>query len=89
MLVSVGLPASANTIKKDVGVNTKTSLNVSHRVVSPAGIAERTASLKFKLTLYHIHGLGLGCQQFMAEAPPRSGASAIKCWWLPRNPLVC
>ena len=19
----------------------------------------------------------------------RVGASAIKCWWLPRNPLVC
>ena len=76
MLVSVGLPASANTIKKDVGVNTKTSLNVSHRVVSPAGIAERTASLKFKLTLYHIHGLGLGCQQFMAEAPATTSLTA-------------
>ena len=76
MLVSVGLPASANTIKKDVGVNTKTSLNVSHRVVSPAGTAERTASLKFKLTLYHIHGLGLGCQQFMAEAPATTSLTA-------------
>ena len=61
MLVSVGLPVSPNAINKDVGVNTKMSLNVSHRVVSLAGIAERTASLKFKLKLYHIHGLGLGC----------------------------
>ena len=57
-------------------MNTKTSLNVSHRVVSPAGIAERTASLKFKLTLYHIHGLGLGCQQFMAEAPATTSLTA-------------
>ena len=21
--------------------------------------------------------------------PTKSGASAIKCWWLQRNPLVC
>ena len=88
MLVSVGLPASANTIKKDVGVNTKTSLNVSHRVVSPAGIAERTASLKFKLTLYHIHGLGLGCQQFMAEAPPRSYQDPLQALRLERQSLL-
>ena len=58
--MSVGLPVSPNAINKDVGVNTKISLNVSHRLVSLAGIAERTASLKFKLKLYHIHGLGLG-----------------------------
>ena len=49
MLVSVGLPVSANTINKDVGVHTKVSLNVRHRVVSPARIAERTASLEIRL----------------------------------------
>ena len=36
LLVSVGLPVSANAINKDVGVHTKVSLNVRHRVVSPA-----------------------------------------------------
>ncbi len=51
MLVSVGLPVSANAINKDVGVHTKMPLNVRHRVVSPAGIAERTASLKIRLKL--------------------------------------
>ena len=40
MLVSAGLPVSANAINKDVGVHTKVSLNVRHRVVSPARIAE-------------------------------------------------
>ncbi len=43
MLMSAGLPVSANAINKDVGVHTKVSLNVRHRVVSPARIAERTA----------------------------------------------
>ena len=43
MLVSVGLPY--------VGVHTKMSLNVRHRVVSPARIAERTASLEIRLKL--------------------------------------
>ena len=32
-----------------VGVYTKISLNVRHRVVSPAGIAERTASLEIRV----------------------------------------
>ena len=27
------------------------------------------------------------CRRF--EFPVLCGASAIKCWWLPRNPLVC
>ena len=36
MLVSAGLPVSANAINEDVGVHTKVSLNVRHRVVSPA-----------------------------------------------------
>ena len=36
MLVSVGLPVSANATNKDVGVHTKVSLNVRHRVVSPS-----------------------------------------------------
>ena len=41
MLVSAGLPVSANAINnKDVGVHTKVSLNVKHRVVSSARIAE-------------------------------------------------
>ena len=38
-------------INKDVGVHTKVSLNVRHRVVSPARIAERTASLEIRLKL--------------------------------------
>ena len=48
MLVSVGLRVLANAItsNKDIAVHTKMSLNVSHCVVSPAGIAERTASHK-------------------------------------------
>ena len=29
------VPVSANAINKDVGVHTKVSLNVRHRVVSP------------------------------------------------------
>ena len=36
---------------KDVGVHTKVSLNVRHRVVSPARIAERTASPEIRLKL--------------------------------------
>ena len=57
MLVSVGLPVSANAINKDVGVHTKMFLNVRHRVVSPTGIAERTASLETRLKLLHVSGL--------------------------------
>ena len=34
--MSAGLPVSANAINEDVGVHTKVSLNVRHRVVSPA-----------------------------------------------------
>ena len=33
------------------------SLNVRHRVVSPTGIAERTASLEIRLKLYLGSGL--------------------------------
>ena len=53
MLVSVGLGVSANAIaiNKGVGVHTDTSLNVRHRVVSPTGIAKRTASLEIRLKL--------------------------------------
>ena len=54
MLVSAGLPVSANAINKDVGVHTKVSLNVRHRVVSPARIAERTASLEIRLKLLYL-----------------------------------
>ena len=32
MLMSAGLPVSANAINKDVGVHAKVSLNVRHRV---------------------------------------------------------
>ena len=51
--VSVGLrvPANAIATNKDVGVPTKMSMNVRHRVVSPACIAERTASLEIRLKL--------------------------------------
>ena len=34
--MSAGLPVSANAINKDVGVHTKVSLNVRHRVASLA-----------------------------------------------------
>ena len=34
-----------------VGVHTKVSLNVRHRVVSPTRIAERTAALEIRLKL--------------------------------------
>ena len=53
MLVSVGPGVSANAIviNKDVGVHTKMPLNVRDRVVSPTGIAERTASLEIRLKL--------------------------------------
>ena len=57
--MSAGLPVSANAINsanatnKDVGVHTKVCLNVRHRVVSPARIAERTASPEIRLKLYH------------------------------------
>ena len=50
---NVSWPAcvGANAINKDVGVHTKVSLNVRHRVVSPARIAERTASPENRLKL--------------------------------------
>ena len=51
MLMSAGLPVSANAINKDVGVHTKVSLNVRHRVVSPARIAKRTASPEIRAKL--------------------------------------
>ena len=54
MLVSVGLRVPRNTIvssKNDVGVHTQIFLNVKHRVISPAVIAERTASLEIRLKL--------------------------------------
>ena len=57
MLMSAGLPVSANAINKDVGVHTKVCLNVRLRVVSPARIAERTASPEIRLKLYHTSGL--------------------------------
>ena len=51
MSVGLRVPANAIASNKDVGVHKKMSLNVSHRVVSPACIAERTASpeIRFKL----------------------------------------
>ena len=45
------LSVSANAINKDVGMHTKVSLNVRHRVVSPDRIAERTASPEIRLKL--------------------------------------
>ena len=51
MLMSAGPPVSANAINEDVGVHTKVSLNVRHRVVSPARIAERTVSPEIRLKL--------------------------------------
>ena len=48
--MSAGLPVSANAIN-DVGMHTKVSLNVRHRVASPARVAERTASPEIRLKL--------------------------------------
>ena len=67
--MSAGLPVSANAINKDVGVHTKVCLNVRHRVVSPARIAERTASPEIRLKLYHTSGLPGSHQHLIAEAP--------------------
>ena len=75
MLMSAGLPVSANAINsanatnKDVGVHTKVCLNVRHLVVSPARIAERTASPEIRLKLYHTSGLRGSYQHLIAEAP--------------------
>ena len=69
MLMSAGLPVSANAINKDVGVHTEVCLNVRHRVVSPARIAERTASPEIRLKLYHTSGLRGSHQHLIAEAP--------------------
>ena len=30
-----------------------------------------------------------GCGDTWCQVWATDGASAIKCWWLPRNPLVC
>ena len=45
VLAGPGVSANAIAINKDVGAHTKMPLNVRNRVVSPTGIAERTASL--------------------------------------------
>ena len=71
MLMSAGLPVSANATIKDVGVHTKVSLNVRHRVVSPARIAERTASPEIRLKQQHTSGLRGSHQHLIAEAPVR------------------
>ena len=49
VLVGPGVSANAIAINEDVGVHTKMPLNVRNRVVSPTGIAERTASLEIRL----------------------------------------
>ena len=41
-----------------------------------------------KLELVHEHMISLG-GDVLAHANWLAGASAIKCWWLPRNLLVC
>ena len=50
-------------------MHTKVCLNVGHRVVSPARIAERTASPEIRLKLYHTSGLRGSHQHLIAEAP--------------------
>ena len=59
MLVLAGPSVSVNAIatNKGVGVHTKMPLNVRTRVVSPIGIAERTASLEIRLKLQLASGL--------------------------------
>ena len=57
VLVGPGVSANAIAINKDVGVHTKMPLNVRNRVVSPTGIAERTASLEIRLKLQLASGL--------------------------------
>ena len=51
-------------------MHTKMSLDVRHRVVSPAGIAERTAFLQIRLKLQHVSRLRGSHQHLIAEAPP-------------------
>ena len=51
MSVDLLVPSNAIASNKDVEVHTKTSLNVTHRVVSLACIAERTASHEIRLKL--------------------------------------
>ena len=80
--MSAGLPVSANAISKDVGVHTKVSLNVRHRVVSPARIAERTPSPEIRLKLQHTSGLRGSHQHLIAEAPQDLGIAT------PRIPSV-
>ena len=59
MLMSAGLPVSANAINsanatnKDVGVHTKVCLNVRHRVVSPARIAALVDGNATQLKILH------------------------------------
>ena len=57
VLVGPGVSANAIAINKDVGVHTKMPLDVRNRVVSPTGIAERTASLEIRLKLQLASGL--------------------------------
>ena len=57
VLVGSGVSANAIAINEDVGVHTKMPLNVRNRVVSPTGIAERTASLEIRLKLQLASGL--------------------------------
>ena len=85
MLMSAGLPVSANAINKDVGVHTKVSLNVRHRVVSPARIAERTPSPEIGLKLQHTSGLRGSHQHLIAEAPVRAVPTAKG--WITRTAL--
>ena len=55
-----------------VGVHTKVCLNVRHRVVSPARIAERTASPEIRLKLYHTSGLRGSHQLCLLFIHPRA-----------------
>ena len=57
VLAGPGVSANAIAINEDVGVHTKMPLNVRNRVVSPTGIAERTASLEIRLKLQLASGL--------------------------------
>ena len=77
VLVGPGVSANAIAINEDVGVHTKMPLNVRTRVVSPTGIAERTASLEIRLKLQLASGLRGGrmgervmCLLFIHPRPP-------------------
>ena len=53
-------------------------------IVKPTALGP-VANTDTKLLIYGLFQKG----RVLAQDGDQMGASAIKCWWLPRNPLVC